>query len=158
MVQDGICSYMWKRFTHDDEMDRSLRLNGFGICAADAIMDLKNFEDDGPFDQEVEFKDLRHTEKHLIEEQRKALVSHLYRAPVFFPSDLNAFDEWFLQPGIRVFVVRELIMRLLIRRLCGFGVNILTAMYTVTFAELMREWLGMKIMQKITGGNKEDGL
>lgn len=107
LVHDEICSFALCRYAHDDEVGRSFILNGFGIRCSDAIMRLSNRAPICKLNENLEFCELVKEEKNEIENLRKELVKHLGGAPIFFPTDIQRFNEWFKKYEIRVLAVKE---------------------------------------------------
>lgn len=107
MADNGICGFALSRYAHDEEIAKSLIMNGFGIRCADAIMKLSDRHIVDKIDTELEFTELIGEEKKMIESLRKGLVRHLCKAPIFFPTDLKEFSNWMKQDSIRIVAARK---------------------------------------------------
>lgn len=107
MVKDKIFSFAISRYAHDDEVAKSLILNGFGIRCSDAILKLKDRKIVDSLNVDYTFKELKGNKKREIEEMKKKLSRHLLDAPTYFPTNVNRFNEWFDKEDIRVFIAEN---------------------------------------------------
>ena len=107
LVADGVCSFALSRYAHDEEVGKSLVLNGFGIRCSDAIMKLSSRAIITDLNEEIRFKELTNDDKSVIFNLRKKLIKHLCGAPTFFPTNITDYNNWFENDGIRVFVAKE---------------------------------------------------
>ncbi len=102
-VGDGVYSCALSRFAHDADITRSLVLNGFGIRCSDAVRKISELTLSYSSD-EVRFSELPISEFGRIRKLRHGLVKHLEKAPIFYPTDMERFDEWFAKEDLRVFI------------------------------------------------------
>ena len=107
MADHGICGFALSRYAHDKEVAESFIMNGFGIRCTDAMMKLSDRHIVDEIDTDLEFVELKGEEKKAIEILRRGLVRHLCRAPIFFPTHLEEFSNWFNQECIRVIVAKK---------------------------------------------------
>ncbi|WIV12939.1 GNAT family N-acetyltransferase [Proteiniborus sp. MB09-C3] len=107
LVADGICSFALSRYAHDEEVGRSLVMNGFGIRCSDAIMKLSFRTKISDFNEDIRFQELVKDDKKEISRLKKELIKHLCSAPTFFPANIAHYDNWFENDRIRVFVAKE---------------------------------------------------
>ena len=107
LVADGICSFSLSRYAHDEEIARSFVMNGFGIRCSDAIMKISTRTKISQLNEDIRFQELVGEEKKEISKLRKELIKHLCSAPIFFPTNITKYDDWFENDKIRVFVAKE---------------------------------------------------
>lgn len=107
LVADGICSFALSRYAHDEEIGSSFVMNGFGIRCCDAIMRLSTRTKISELNQDIIFQELVKDDKKEISRLRKELIKHLCNAPIFFPTNIAQYDNWFKNDMIRVFAVKE---------------------------------------------------
>lgn len=107
LVADGICSFSLSRYAHDEEIGRSFVMNGFGIRCSDAIMKISTRTKISELNEDIRFQELVGDEKKEISKLRKELIKHLCSAPIFFPTNITKYDDWFENDKIRVFVAKE---------------------------------------------------
>lgn len=87
----ALCEPVW-----DNDISRSLALNGFGIRCSDSIMQIK----DGDFnslrncDPDVIFEELEAEKINLIKPLFSELEEHLASSPCFFPTEEGSFEMW----------------------------------------------------------------
>lgn len=101
-VKQGVFSCSLSRYAHDEETARSFVLNGFGIRCSDAVREISGFalsHNTGS----IHFIELPLKEFERIRKLRNGLVKHLERAPIFFPTDMERYEQWFMKEGMRVF-------------------------------------------------------
>jgi len=101
-VKQAVFSCALSRYAHDEEAARSFVLNGFGIRCSDSVREISSFAisyDPG----NIHFAELPPNEFERIRELRNGLVKHLERAPVFFPTDMERYEQWFKNGDLRVF-------------------------------------------------------
>lgn len=96
-----LTNYRIKRIS---EVAKSFVLNGFGIRCSDAIMKLQKSKPRKKFNDSLRLKELRNDEKSLILYLRKELTMHLLKSPIYFPTHIENYMDWFLKDEIRVFV------------------------------------------------------
>ena len=102
MVRDGIYSLALARFAHDTEANNSLILNGFGIRCSDAMATIESIPE-FTMPAKLEFKEVPFGSFGIFKNLKMKLVHHLENGPVFFPSDLSDFDQWFEDDNKRWF-------------------------------------------------------
>ena len=107
MAQEEVYVYSLSLYAHDEEVARSFAMNGFGIRCSDAMMKLSDRNVTSTKEMNLTVQELKPEEKKQINPLRKGLVKHLAEAPVFFPTDLSSYDEWFQKDDIRVFAAMK---------------------------------------------------
>ncbi len=107
LVADGVCSFALSRYAHDEEVGRSFVMNGFGIRCSDAIMKLSTRTKISEWNEGIRFQELVKDDKREISGLRQELIKHLCSAPIFFPTNIAQYDNWFENDRIRVFVAKE---------------------------------------------------
>ena len=105
-VKKGVSSCALSRYAHDEEVARSLVLCGFGIRCSDAVRNLSSLILTYRSDNVV-FNELQANEFSRIRKLRLGLVKHLEGSPIFYPTDMKRFDEWFNKENLRVFVAES---------------------------------------------------
>ena len=103
-VKQSVFSCSLSRYAHDEEIAKSLVLNGFGIRCSDAVRDISRLSLSHSFG-DARFIELSTSEFNRIRELRLRLVKHLEKSPVFYPTDMRRFEEWFKKQDMRVFAV-----------------------------------------------------
>ncbi|MBR5090481.1 MAG: GNAT family N-acetyltransferase [Ruminiclostridium sp.] len=101
-VKQGVFSCALSRYAHDEETARSFVLNGFGIRCSDSVREISDFalsNDPGS----IHFVELPSDEFERIRKLKMGLVKHLERAPIFFPTDMERYEQWFGKEDMRVF-------------------------------------------------------
>lgn len=107
LVEDGITSVAVSRYAHDDEIQKSFVLNGFGIRCSDAIRDLSSTFNKKREAAGVEFLELKKDQYASIRSLKMTLVKHLSVGPVFFPSNLSTIEQWLTNnSNIRTFIAK----------------------------------------------------
>lgn len=107
LVADGICSISLSRYAHDEEVNSSFIMNGFGIRCCDAIMKLSTRTKMSELNEDIKFEELIKFEKREISRLRKELIKHLCNSPTFFPTNISQYDKWFENDRIRIFAAKE---------------------------------------------------
>lgn len=107
IVHDGICSFALSRYAHDNEVDRSFILNGFGIRCADAILKLSERKAVERIDREIKFNELKGNDKRLAAPLKKKLIQHLRKPPAFFWKSTDENSECFYEEPARIFVAEK---------------------------------------------------
>lgn len=102
MVRDGVYSFALSRFAHDTDANNSLILNGFGIRCSDAMAKIKSIPEFS-MPEKIEFKEVSFGSFGIFKNLKMQLVHHLENGPVFSPSDLSNFDQWFEDDSKRCF-------------------------------------------------------
>lgn len=102
--EEGVTSFAISQYASDTEVAKSFVLNGFGIRCCDAIMKLQEPKPRKKFNANLRFKELRNDEKILILDLRKELTIHLLKSPIYFPTHIRNYMDWFIKEEIRVFV------------------------------------------------------
>ena len=101
-VEQGVFSCALSRYAHDEEVAKSFILNGFGIRCSDAVREISSLAISHSSDN-IHFVELPSNEFERIRKLRSGLVKHLARAPVFYPTDMERYEQWFQKEGMRVF-------------------------------------------------------
>lgn len=128
MIRENILSYAICHYAHDEEILKSLILNGFGIRCADAVRRL-----DGPLsapaDTGCTFAELSCAQAERVLPLKHALCRHLRHSPIFLPCGLASMDE-FMQTcrkrHSRFFVARQGQDVVGFLELCGDGETFVT--------------------------------
>ncbi len=108
MVKDEVLTVALSRYADDEEVGKSLVLNGFGIRCTDAIRSLDYFPEKNNEQPNITYCELPPSDYEQIKELNKDLCRHLLSAPTFFPTFLEeAFPEKKVQPESRVFVAKD---------------------------------------------------
>ena len=105
-VEQDVFSCALSRYAHDEEIVKSFVLNGFGIRCSDAVREISSFtlpHSSGS----IHFVELPSNEFERIRNLMSGLVKHLERAPVFCPTDMERYEQWFHKEGMRVFVAES---------------------------------------------------
>lgn len=102
--KEKVSSYALSRYANDVEVGKSLVLNGFGIRCSDAIMKLNQCKRRNYNNSNISFSELKNDEKRLIFDLRLGLTKHLLSAPIYFPTNIGNYMDWFSKEEIRVFV------------------------------------------------------
>lgn len=105
--EDEVTSFALCRYANDTDVAKAMVLNGFGIRCSDSIMKLSERKRREYENQNLTFMELKHEDKGLILDSRYGLVKHLLKAPVYYPTYIEGYMEWFSKEEIRVFVARE---------------------------------------------------
>ncbi len=101
-VKQGVFSCALSRYAHDEETAKSFVLNGFGIRCSDAVRDISRFT--LPYNSDsVHFMELPLSELERIRNLRLGLVKHLEKAPIFYPTDMEHYEQCFMKGNIRAF-------------------------------------------------------
>lgn len=100
--EEEVTSFALSRYANDEEVGKSLTLNGFGIRCSDAVMKLSERKKLNYYNSNLSFVELKNDEKKLILDLRLGLLKHLFKAPVYFPSHIGNYMEWFSKEEIRV--------------------------------------------------------
>ena len=106
LVKQGVFSCALSRYAHDEEIARALVLQGFGIRCSDAIRDISSLTLPR-ISERVGFTELATDEYHRIRDLRLGLVKHLEGSPIFYPTDMKRFDEWFTKENLRIFAAES---------------------------------------------------
>lgn len=104
-VKQNVFSCALSRYAHDEEIAKSFILNGFGIRCSDAIRELSNLALSSSLCG-IDFVELPSNEFQKIRELRNGLVKHLAKGPIFYPTDMKKYEEWFQKDDMRVFVAQ----------------------------------------------------
>ena len=104
-VSQEVYSCALSRYAHDEEVGRSLVFKGFGIRCSDAV---RGLIEEVPVKSEirgVEYEELKVGEFMKIAPLRNKLTLHMSQSPIFFPKDLQNYEEWYSEE-MRVFVAK----------------------------------------------------
>jgi len=107
LVEDEICSIAVCRYAHDYETAKSFVMNGFGIRCSDSIRDLSIPLIAKCCSDNITYMELEKSELKNIVELKKDLAKHLCKGPIFFPPNLNNFEEWLNRNTNRIYVAKE---------------------------------------------------
>ncbi len=94
LVKEKIFSIAMSRYAGDEEVNRSLCFNSFGIRCSDAVMLLEEYEFSRK-NQELHIIELKGDEKIQIKPLYAELIKHLAKGPCFFPTPVGQLDRWF---------------------------------------------------------------
>ena len=106
LVEDKVFGVAMSRYTYNEEVNKTLCLNSFGIRCSDAILSLQDYvlSDKDP---EITIVELRGEEKLEIKELYERLKKHLTKSPCFFPTQEGEAQRWFENQKIRILAARE---------------------------------------------------
>ena len=106
MVNDKVFSIAMSRYADNEEVNRSLCLNCFGIRCSDTILSLQeyNYSDKNPT---ITIEELKGENKLEIKELYDKLTNHLAQSPCFFPTPADKDQRWFENDEIRVLAARQ---------------------------------------------------
>lgn len=105
-VKQGVFSCALSRYAHDEETAKSFVLNGFGIRCSDAVREISKLTLPCSPDS-VRFTELPLGELERIRKLRYGLVKHLEKAPIFCPTDMERYEQWFTKENMRVFAAES---------------------------------------------------
>ena len=105
-VKQAVYSCALSRYAHDEETTRSFMLNGFGIRCSDAVRKITGFAL-SHYPGSIHFVELPSEEFERIRKLRNGLVKHLERAPIFYPTDMERYEQWFMKGDLRVFAAEK---------------------------------------------------
>ena len=106
MVNDKVFSIAMSRYADNEEVNRSLCLNCFGIRCSDTILSLQeyNYSDKNPT---ITIEELKGENKLEIKELYDKLTNHLAQSPCFFHTPADKDQRWFENDEIRVLAARQ---------------------------------------------------
>lgn len=106
LVEDKVFGVAMSRYTYNEEVNKTLCLNSFGIRCSDAILSLQDhvLSDKDPA---ITIVELRGEEKLEIKELYERLKKHLTKSPCFFPTPEGQTQRWFENQKIRILAARE---------------------------------------------------
>lgn len=108
MVKEGVVSFALSRYADDEEVGKSLVMNGFGIRCSDAIRELDSFRLELKNAPNICCCELEKDEFEKIKELDKGLSLHLLSSPIFYPTYLEkAFPDKKVRTGTRVFIAKD---------------------------------------------------
>ncbi len=109
MVQDKICSFAICKYAHDEEIAKSLVLNGFGIRCSDAIRRLTK-----PItiisDGEITYSEVSYNEIEALLNLRNKLTRHMNQSPIYFPLPevtMEQLEKCFKDRESRFFIAKH---------------------------------------------------
>ena len=105
-VKQGVFNCALSRYAHDEETAKSFILNGFGIRCSDAVREISKLNLPRSRSSVV-FIELPPDEFERIRKLRSGLVRHLEGSPVFCPTDMDRYEQWFHKEGMRVFAAES---------------------------------------------------
>ena len=150
-VKQGVFSCALSRYAHDEETLRSFVLNGFGIRCSDAVREISDFalsHNSG----DIHFAELPPEEFERIRKLKNGLVKHLERAPTFFPTDMEHYEQWFKKEDMRVFAAEA------DGKIIGFISLEDDAENFITEHDKMKNICGAYFDEKYRGGGTAQGL
>ncbi len=150
-VKQGVFSCALSRYAHDEETARSFVLNGFGIRCSDAVREISDFalsHNSG----DIHFAELPPEEFERIRKLKNGLVKHLERAPTFFPTDMEHYEQWFKKEDMRVFAAEA------DGEIIGFISLEDDAENFITEHDKMKNICGAYFDEKYRGGGTAQGL
>lgn len=103
LLNEHVTSYALCCYAHDEELGRSLVMNGFGIRGSEAMMKLSQRKHMEALVPSITYKELLGEEKERVEPLDRGLIYHMAHSPIFFPTDLEDFKENLTQSSARVF-------------------------------------------------------
>jgi len=106
LKEEGMTSFAIGQYANDQELSHSFAMNGFGIRCSDAVMRLN--EESTVLarkivNKDLVFKEIPSSQKTAIMDLRYGLTKHLLAAPVFYPTHMGNYMQWFANDEIRVF-------------------------------------------------------
>lgn len=106
LVENKVFGVAMSRYANNEEVNKTLCLNSFGIRCSDAILSLRDYvvADKDPATGIVELKG---EEKLEIKELYERLKNHLAQSPCFLPTPEGQTQRWFENQGIRVLAARQ---------------------------------------------------
>ncbi len=105
LVQDKIFSIAISRYANNEEVNKSLCLNGFGIRCSDAVLSLQDYGYDAE-DSAIVMEELVGEDKWEMKELHEKLADHLAKSPCFLPTSEGDTERWLQNDGIKVFAAR----------------------------------------------------
>lgn len=105
--EEGVTSFAVCRYANDVEVASTFVLNGFGIRCSDAIMKLEESSTCNIQTKGITIRELQNDEKPLILPLRKELTMHLLKSPIYFPTHIGNYMDWFKREDVRVFAAFE---------------------------------------------------
>ena len=102
MVKDEIFHVAMSRYANDEEVNKSLCLNSFGIRCSDAVMKLENYSF-SKWDNGITVRELRDDERGLTKDLYRLLEGHLAAGPCFMPTCHGQLQRWIEERNDRIF-------------------------------------------------------
>lgn len=126
LVKDEICSIAICAYAHDEEIAKSLIMNGFGIRCSDAIRDLNINMNLNIKPNNIQFLELDSKEYREIRSLKIQLAKHLSKGPIFFPTNIRRIEEWLNNDERRIFIAKENDKIIGYIEICDEGENFIT--------------------------------
>lgn len=152
LIQEKIGAYAVSRYAHDEEVGRAFVLNGFGTRCSDAMMRLEDRLVPQIENEMITCKEVFGEEKKQTLELQKGLMTHLSKAPIFFPTDLEYYYGEGQDQGERVFVAKHGDELVGVIKMNTEGENFITdypKMYSLGSTFVKKEYRGQKVSQKL---------
>lgn len=106
LIKDKIFTVAMSRYANNEEVNKTLCLNSFGIRCSDAIMHLQDYAFSAG-NSEIVIGELNADEKRETKELYEKLIHHLAQSPCFFPTPEEKTKRWFENNEIRILAARE---------------------------------------------------
>lgn len=108
MAKKEILSIALSRYANDEEVGKSLVLNGFGIRCSDLIKDIANIHEKKEIQEVINYCELQEEEFQQVLELEKGYTKHMGKAPIFMPMNLSKeFPDKMIRVDSRMFVAKE---------------------------------------------------
>lgn len=102
MLKDEIFSVAMSRFANNEEVNRALCLNSFGIRCSDAVMKLENYRF-SEWNNNLTVRELGRDERSLTAQLYRILEGHLAAGPCFMPTCHGQLQRWIEERTDRIF-------------------------------------------------------
>lgn len=102
MLKDEVFSVAISRFANNEEVNRTLCLNSFGIRCSDAVMKLENYRF-SKWNNNLIVRELNKDERSLTEQLYRVLEGHLAAGPCFMPTRHGQLQRWIEERTDRIF-------------------------------------------------------
>lgn len=106
LIKDKVFSIAISRYAGNEEVNKSLCLNSFGIRCSDAILSLQDYTF-ADRDNSIVIEELKEEEKTEIKGLYEKYTKHLSKSPCFFPMSREQVQRWFENSKIRVLAARR---------------------------------------------------
>lgn len=105
LIKDKVFSIAISRYANDEDVNKSLCLNSFGIRCSDAILTLEDYMYSDK-NNDISVVELNGNNKLMVKELYERLIIHLRKAPCFFPTPSGQSDRWFENTKSRIFAAK----------------------------------------------------